>query len=265
MPPLGRQASGPEYILDRAGCPRQRRTALAAKANDPRSRTSPVSCSPLAWARSVSSRSSCSSAADRPPPECHARTRTMALGWCFGGRGEYPADVLPMRSGRLPLSRLVRLPLPERPGSHLRQLQRAPGPRRLRVSSGRIRAQHRDRGRIARPGPHPAPSRSPGCPRDARQPSGSQRCTRASARPAGVILQPGRAAPVPVLPGGRCTARPHGQRMLPRPWDAFPTPGRMHRWFRAVVTGPPISVSKRPSSCKILVGAAGFEPAPPRL
>ena len=35
MPPLGRQASGPEYILDRAGCLRQRRTALAVKANDP--------------------------------------------------------------------------------------------------------------------------------------------------------------------------------------------------------------------------------------
>ena len=29
---------------------------------------------------------------------------------CTGGRGEYPAGVLPMRSGRLPLSRLVHLP-----------------------------------------------------------------------------------------------------------------------------------------------------------
>ena len=68
---------------------------------------------------------------------------------CTGGRGEYPAGVLPMRSGSLPLSRLVHLPLPERPDGHLRQLQRAAGPRGLRVSSGPIRAQHRDRRRIA--------------------------------------------------------------------------------------------------------------------
>jgi hypothetical protein len=60
-----------------------------------------------------------------------------------------PAGVLPMRSGSLPLSRLVRLPLPERPDGQLRQLQRAAGPRGLRVSSGPIGAQHGDRGRIA--------------------------------------------------------------------------------------------------------------------
>ena len=51
--------------------------------------------------------------------------------------------------GSLPLSRLVHLPLPERPDGHLRQLQRPAGPRGLRVSSGPIRAQHRDRRRIA--------------------------------------------------------------------------------------------------------------------
>jgi hypothetical protein len=33
-------------------------------------------------------------------------------------------NTLPVRSSRLPLSRLVRLPLPERPDGHLRQLQR---------------------------------------------------------------------------------------------------------------------------------------------
>jgi hypothetical protein len=41
--------------------------------------------------------------------------------------------------------------------------------------------------------------------------------------------------------------------------------GSMHRWFPAVVTGSPISVSKRPSSCKNLVGAGGFEPPASRL
>jgi hypothetical protein len=55
------------------------------------------------------------------------------------------------------------------------------------------------------------------------------------------------------------------KRMLPRPCDAFPIAGRMHRWFPAVVTGRPISVSKMPSSCKNLVGATGFEPVTPRL
>jgi hypothetical protein len=41
--------------------------------------------------------------------------------------------------------------------------------------------------------------------------------------------------------------------------------GSMHRWFPAVVTRSPISVSKRPSSCKNLVGAVGFEPTNPSL
>ena len=35
-----------------------------------------------------------------------------------GGRGEYPAGVLPLRSGSLPLSRLVHLPLPAMPLGH---------------------------------------------------------------------------------------------------------------------------------------------------
>ncbi len=34
------------------------------------------------------------------------------------------------------------------------------------------------------------------------------------------------------------------------PLGTFPPSGSMHRWFPPVVTGPPISVSKRPSSCK---------------
>ncbi len=45
--------SGPEYILDRAGCPRQRRTALAAKANDPQSRSAHLVRRPICiWVRS---------------------------------------------------------------------------------------------------------------------------------------------------------------------------------------------------------------------
>ena len=53
--------------------------------------------------------------------------------------------------------------------------------------------------------------------------------------------------------------------MLPRPLGTLPPSGSMHRWFPAVVTGSPISVSKRPSSCKNLVGAVGFEPTNPSL
>jgi hypothetical protein len=51
----------------------------------------------------------------------------------------------------------------------------------------------------------------------------------------------------------------------PGPLGTLPPSGSMHRWFPAVVTGPPISVSKKPSSCKNLVGATGFEPVTPRL
>ena len=39
----------------------------------------------------------------------------------------------------------------------------------------------------------------------------------------------------------------------------------IHRWSPAVVTGPPISISKRPPSCTNLVGAGGFEPPASRL
>ncbi len=53
--------------------------------------------------------------------------------------------------------------------------------------------------------------------------------------------------------------------MLPLPLDTLPPSGSMHRWFPAVVTGSPISVSKRPSNCKNLVGAGGFEPPASRL
>jgi len=70
------------------------------------------------------------------------------------------------------------------------------------------------------------------------------------------VTRPGHAERAQrVLPGGRrgcCHA----------PWAPFPS-GSMHRWFPAVVAGPPISVSKRPLSCKNLVGAVGFEPTKP--
>jgi len=74
-----------------------------------------------------------------------------------------------------------------------------------------------------------------------------------------------RAAPVPVVPavGARRALVVEGDAAMA---PGHPSPsGSMHRWFPALITGPPISVSKRPSSCKNLVGAAGFEPAPPRL
>ena len=53
--------------------------------------------------------------------------------------------------------------------------------------------------------------------------------------------------------------------MRPLPLGTLPPSGSTHRWFPAVVTRPPISVSKMPSSCTNLVGAAGIEPATPRL
>jgi len=42
-------------------------------------------------------------------------------------------------------------------------------------------------------------------------------------------------------------------------------PGRMHRWFPAVVPGPRINVLIMLSSCENLVGADGFEPPASRL
>jgi hypothetical protein len=53
--------------------------------------------------------------------------------------------------------------------------------------------------------------------------------------------------------------------MLPRPWDAFPIPGRMHRWFPAVVIKSQISVSIMLSNCTNFVGAVRFEPTNPSL
>jgi hypothetical protein len=38
--------------------------------------------------------------------------------------------------------------------------------------------------------------------------------------------------------------------ILPRSLGTLPRSGSVHRWFPAVVTGSPIRVSKRPSSCK---------------
>ena len=119
---------------------------------------------------------------------------------CTGGRGEHPAGVLPTRSGSLPLSRLVRLPFPERPGGHLRQLQRAAGPRGLGVSSGPVRAQHCDRRRIAVQVDVLLPPNRPGFLRAHPQPSGSPRCRHASARPGAADPSALRAAPVPVVP-----------------------------------------------------------------
>ena len=101
-----------------------------------------------------------------------------------------------------------------------------------------------------RPDWRPAPTRSPGLPRGARQPSGSPECRHASARP--------DAADPSGLPCRSSAGGPAvgARRVLVVEGDAamaagHPSPsGSMHRWFPAMVTGPPISVSKRPPSCK---------------
>jgi hypothetical protein len=98
----------------------------------------------LAWPASRAIFSIAMPSSDRPGPLANVLEHLPDVPGtprCTGGRGEYPAGVLPMRSGSLPLSGLVHLPLPERPDGHLRQLQRAAGPRGLRVSSDPIRAQ----------------------------------------------------------------------------------------------------------------------------
>jgi hypothetical protein len=181
-----------------------------------------------------------------------------------GGRGEHPAGSLRTRSGSLLLSRLVHLPLPERPAAICARSTRGgtstsscllpPGPRAAPRPTD-----------DCRPGRRPPPSYSPGPPRGARQPYGLQRCRRASGRPGSADPSAPRAAPVPAVPavGARRALWPKG--MLPWPLGALPPCGSMHRWFPAVVTGPPISVSKRPSGCKSLVGATGFEPVTSRL
>src|SRR5262249_24016126 len=107
--------------------------------------------------------------------------------------------VLPTGSGSLPLGRLVRPPVPERPDSHLRQLQRG---RDLGVfvsppPDPRAAPQLRE---DCRPGRRPPPSRSPQLPQGARQPSGSQQCRHASTRPD--VADPSACVtlPVPVVP-----------------------------------------------------------------
>ena len=136
---------------------------------------------------------------------------------CTGGRGEDPAGVLPMRSGGLPLSRPVHLPLPERPDGHLRQLQCAARPRGLGVYSGPVRTQHRDRRRIAAQADVLLPADRPGFPGAARQPSGSPRCRQASARPDAADSSAVRAVPVPVVPavGARRAVVVEGDAAMP--------------------------------------------------
>ena len=105
------------------------------------------------------------------------------------------------------------------------------------------------------------PAKSPGPPLGARQPPGSQQCRRAPPRPgAADPSAPCSSSAGGCLPPARRTLVVGGMR----PWSpgTLPSSGSMDRWFPAVGTNPPISVSKRPSSCRNLVGAAGFEPVP---
>jgi hypothetical protein len=116
-----------------------------------------------------------------------------------GGVPVAVVNTRPVRPGRLPLGRLIHPPLPERPDGHLRQLQRAAGPRGLGVSAGPIRAQHRD--------PRGSPSRSTSCSQPiARASSGrtpairlttTQACISAAGRRGSFNLP---AAAVPVVP-----------------------------------------------------------------
>jgi hypothetical protein len=104
-------------------------------------------------------------------------------------------------------------------------------------------------------------------PRRARRSLRSRRAGRSTAVLGRDAADPSalRAAPVPMAPARPRTARPRGRGDAAMA-AGYPFPsGSMHRWFPPVVTGSPISVSKRPSSCKNLVGAGGFEPPAPRL
>ena len=71
--------------------------------------------------------------------------------------------------------------------------------------------------------------------------------------------------PVPTVPAGGARRVLVVKGMLPGPLGTLPASGSMHRWFPAMVTESPISISKRPSSCTNLVGAGGFEPPASRL
>ena len=113
------------------------------------------------------------------------------------------------------------------PDGHLRQLQRMAGPRGLRVPRPDPRAAPpptEDR----RPGRRPAPIRSPGLPPGALQPSGSQRCRHAAARPdaadpSALYAAPPKLPYSPVValgehrPPGLAHARDHGDSRPPKP------------------------------------------------
>ena len=99
--------------------------------------------------------------------------------WCTGGRGKYPAGVLPMRSGSLCSAAWSTCHSLSAPAAICASFSAA-GPRGLGVSSGPVRAQHRDRGRIAVQVDVRRPPDRPGF-LGARQPSGSPRCRRAAA------------------------------------------------------------------------------------
>ena len=121
----------------------------------------------------------------QPRPSRKRPGRSSGCAWhqrCTGGRGEYPAGVLPVRSGHLPLGRLAGLPLAERPDGHLRQLQRPAVPGALVSPRPGPRAAPRPT-ENRRLGRRPPPSRSPGLLRGAHQPSGPPQCGHASARP----------------------------------------------------------------------------------
>jgi hypothetical protein len=129
-----------------------------------------------------------------------------------------------MRSGSLPLSSLVHLPLPECPTATCASFSAR---RDLAVfvsppaRSARSTATDGD----CRPGRRSPPTRSPGPPRGARPRADSQQCRHTSARPDAADPSTWSCRSSPGSTRGRCTARLDGQRMLPRPWDTFPYQG----------------------------------------
>ena len=76
-----------------------------------------------------------------------------------------------------------------------------------------------------RPGRRPAPSRSPGLLRGARQPSGSPRCRHASARPDAADPSALRAAPVSAVPAVGAARRSGRRGCCHARWAPFPRPG----------------------------------------
>jgi hypothetical protein len=113
-----------------------------------------------------------------------------------------------------------------------------------------IRAQHRDRRRIAVQVDVLLPPDGPDF-------VGAHASHQAH-NDVGIISEAGRRrsfSPVCRSSAGgacrRCTARSGGRRgRCHDPLGALPPSGSMHRWFPAAATWSPISVSKMPSSCK---------------